>query len=109
MVAPRLLTFAAVALLCGCGRMAPLQPAPGEPLPVKPLMAQQVPTAEMLLDRPTVANPDRVDELIRRSEPRRADRFDLPPAAGAAIPPPLAAQTDDPPQDNTGPTRDDDE
>ena len=29
-----------IAALCGCGRMAPLTPAQGEPLPVKPLMAQ---------------------------------------------------------------------
>ena len=72
--------------LTACGRMAPLQPPPGEPLPVKPLMARATPTPEQLLTPPAFANPQRVDELIRRSEPRRADRFDLPPAAGGAAP-----------------------
>lgn len=77
--------------LAGCGRMAPLRPAQGEPLPVKPLMARAVPTAEELLTPPTYARPQRVDELIKRSAPRRVDRFDLPPADGGAAPLPAGA------------------
>lgn len=69
--------------------MAPLRPAQGQPLPVKPLMAQTTPTAEELLSRPPWANPQRVDELLRRSQPRPVDRFDLPPAGGDAPPPVL--------------------
>ncbi len=55
-------------------------------LPVKPLMARTTPTAKDLLTPPTYARPDRVDELIKRSEPRRADPFDLPPPTGGAAP-----------------------
>jgi len=69
-----------------CGKMAPLQPAPGQSLPVKPLLAKATPTAEQLLTPPTNARPQRVDELIKRSEPRKADRFDLPPPDGGAAP-----------------------
>ena len=62
-------SIAALALLAGCGRVAELQPAPGEPLPVKPLMARATPTPDELLTPPTYARPDRVDELVRRSQP----------------------------------------
>ena len=82
-----------VAAAAGCGRMAPLQPAQGQALPVKPLMANATPTAEELLTPPVHASPQRVDELIKRSQPRRVDRFDLPPAGGGAAP--LPAGTDD--------------
>ncbi len=72
--------------LSACGQMAELQPAPGQPLPVKPLMATATPTAEQLLTPPTNARPERIDELVKRSEPRQPDRFDLPPPDGGAAP-----------------------
>jgi hypothetical protein len=90
----RLSILIGLALLAGCGRVAPLRPAQGEPLPVKPLMAQVTPTAEELLTPPTYANPERVDELIKRSQPRPVDRFDLPPPDGGAIPLPVGAGED---------------
>jgi hypothetical protein len=74
------------AALSACGRLAPLEPERGEQLPVKPLMARATPTADELLTPPGYANPERVDELIKRSQPRSVDRFDLPPANGAAAP-----------------------
>lgn len=70
----------------GCGQMAPLQPRAGQQLPVKPLLANATPTAEQLLTLPTNARPARVDELIKRSLPRKPDRFDLPPPDGGAAP-----------------------
>jgi predicted small lipoprotein YifL len=85
----RLAVLVAIAALCGCGRMAPLTPAQGEPLPVKPLMAHTTPTSEDLLTPPPYADPERVDELIKRSRPRPVDRFDLPPADGGAAPLPV--------------------
>jgi hypothetical protein len=85
----RVAVILAISLLCSCGRVASLRPAQGEPLPVKPLMAQSTPTAEQLLSPPTYADPERVDELIKRSQPRPADRFDLPPADGGAAPLPV--------------------
>ena len=78
----RLLPFAL--LLAGCGSVAPLRPPAGQSLPVKPAMAQVTPTAEDLLTPPTFAAPERIDELMKRSMPRKADRFDLPPPDGGA-------------------------
>jgi hypothetical protein len=46
-------------------------------------MAVVAPTPEQLLTPPAIARPVRVDEILRRSEPRRPDRFDLPPPSGA--------------------------
>ena len=89
MLVKRILLLVAGTGLAGCGQLAPLQPAAGESLPVRPLMARSTPTAEELLTPPTYANPERVDELMRRSEPREQDRFDLPPPAGGSVPLPI--------------------
>jgi hypothetical protein len=84
---PRLIAAASLAAaLAACGQLAPLEPAAGEQLPVKPLMARSTPTAEELLQPPTYARPERVDELMKRSQPREQDRFDLPPPAGGSVP-----------------------
>ena len=85
----RLAILVAIAGLAGCGQVAPLEPRPGRALPVKPLMASTTPTAEQLLTPPPYARPERVDELVKRSAPRRVDRFDLPPPDGVAAPPPV--------------------
>jgi hypothetical protein len=88
--------------LAGCGRIAPLQPAPGQTLPVKPLLARTTPTAEQLLTPPVYASPQRIDELMKRSEPRRSDRFDLPPPDGGLAP--VLPETQDPsPSEKIGP------
>ena len=79
-----LVLIAALAGIAACGRVAPLKPAPGHSLPVKPAMAQRTPDAEELLTPPSHARPERIDELMKRSQPRRADRFDLPPPTGEA-------------------------
>lgn len=70
----------------GCGRVAELQPAPGQALPVKPLMARTTPSPKDLLTIPTYAKPDRIDELMKRSEPRAQDPFNLPPPTGGGAP-----------------------
>ena len=95
-----LITFVALA---GCGRVADLEPAPGQSLPVKPLMAKTRPDAEALLTPPPYARPNRVDELVKRSEPRRADPFDLAPPLGGAAPPPVAGTDPEPEDEDTGP------
>jgi len=99
----RLLLFAVVLCGAGCGRVAELQPAPGHSLPVKPAMARATPTPKDLLTPPTYARPDRVDELIKRSEPRRADPFDLPPPTGGAAPSQPAGTDPQPVTNETGP------
>ena len=73
-------------LVAGCGKIGDLQPAPDQPLPVKPKLAQTVPTAEELLAPPPYARPERTDEIQSRNRPRTADRFDLPPPDGGAAP-----------------------
>jgi hypothetical protein len=82
----RLLVVTIAALLAGCGKVGDLKPAPGHSLPVKPLMARTTPDANALLTPPPYAKPERIDELMKKSEPREADPFDLPPPSGGAAP-----------------------
>ena len=82
------------AMLAGCGKVAELQPEPGQSLPVRPALASATPTAEDLLTPPTYARPERIDELMKRSEPRQADRFDLPPPDGGLAP--VLPETEEP-------------
>jgi hypothetical protein len=89
----RILVIAGVLALVGCGRQADLEPAPGHQLPVKPQMARSTPTVEELLTPPDYTRPDREDELLKKSEPRKADPFDLPPPTGGNAPA-LPAGTD---------------
>ena len=72
--------------LAACGQVAPLKPAPGQAMPVKPLMARTAPSVDQLLELPPQAKPRRVDELLTKSQPRKPDRFDLPPADGGVAP-----------------------
>ena len=65
--------------LGACGLREPLRPAPGQQMPPAPAMAPRAMTTDELLAPPPVARPGRVDELLRRSEIREDDRFDLPP------------------------------
>ena len=71
--------LAAALLLGGCGSAAGLQPAPGRSLPVAPYGAKATPTPAQLLTPTTQQRPQRSDELLRNSEQRRSDDFDLPP------------------------------
>ncbi|MEO6579569.1 MAG: hypothetical protein ABIN83_00270 [Sphingomicrobium sp.] len=78
--------------LAGCGNVGPLRPPKGQSLPVRPAMAQVTPTAEELLASTPQAHPERIDELMKRSMPRKADRFDLPPPDGGAAPLPQTSE-----------------
>jgi|SRR3982751_6817068 hypothetical protein len=82
----RLLLLAAVLSAAGCGRVAELKPQAGHSPPAKPMMARTTPTVTELLTPPTYARPDRVDELVKKSQPRANDPFDLPPASGGDAP-----------------------
>jgi hypothetical protein len=84
----RLILALATLALASCGKISPLEPPPGQSLPVRPLMATTTPDAEQLLAQTPQAQPERVDELVRKSVPRKADRFDLPPPDGGAAPTP---------------------
>ena len=101
---PTIICLAGLVLALGsCGRVADLKPAPGQSLPVKPLMARVTPTANQLLTLPPYAKPDRVDELIKRSEPRQDDPFELPPPTGGTAPTLPAGSDPQPVSNETGP------
>jgi hypothetical protein len=89
----RLLPIIGLFVLAACGKVSPLRPAAGQSLPVKPAMASVTPDAEQLLTPPSYARPERIDELMKRSQPRQADRFDLPPPSGEA---PVLPETAEP-------------
>ena len=65
--------------MTACGGREELRPAAGESLPPKPYAAQTTPAPSELMKPETQARPQRSDELLRESEQRRDDRFDLPP------------------------------
>jgi hypothetical protein len=87
---------ALVLLLPACGSRQALKPAPGESLPPAPATAPRAPTVAELLTPPPIARPERVDELLRRSETRPDDRFDLPPPGVPAGVIPIPTNDDDP-------------
>ena len=87
----RALPLLPVALaLSACGLRAPLSPAQGQHMPPAPAMAGRAMTTDELMAPPTTARPERLDELLQRSEERHDDRFDLPPgdipATGGEVP-----------------------
>ena len=85
-IALNLALVAGLGAITACGKVAELKPPPGKPMPVKPKFAATVPTVDDLLTPPPNARPSNVEELLRRSEVRRGDRFDLPPPDGGDAP-----------------------
>jgi hypothetical protein len=65
--------------LAACGGKNELQPAAGESLPPRPAGAAATPSPSELMKPSVQARPRRSDELLKESEERRDDRFDLPP------------------------------
>lgn len=75
------LTALGVAALAGCGRQVELVRKPGaDPLPVA-YGAKEPATAESLMTPSPQIRPVRNEDLLRRSEPRPDDPFELPPGA----------------------------
>jgi hypothetical protein len=74
-----ILALTALVALSGCGSREALRLKPGATLPPKPAMAATTPTVDELLTPPADARPDRSDELLKKSEERPDDRFNLPP------------------------------
>jgi hypothetical protein len=66
-------------LLVGCGSAQTLKPQPGQALPPAPYGATATPDAGALMNPTTQQRPRTVDELLKNSEERRSDQFDLPP------------------------------
>ncbi len=71
--------FALALGLAGCGKVGDLEPRSGNSLPPK-AYGQKEEQSAAALTRPSVqARPGRTDELLKRSERREDDQFDLPP------------------------------
>ncbi|NJO35063.1 MAG: hypothetical protein HC869_20080 [Rhodospirillales bacterium] len=70
-------------MLCGalaaCGNSGKLAPAAGQSLPPAAYGEAGKTTPEDLITPSAQAQPSRNDEILRRSEKREADPFDLPP------------------------------
>jgi len=72
-------SIAATALLGACGSKEDLKPVAGQPAAAIPVGAKRAPTTEELTTPDAQAKPARSDELLKRSEQREPDDFDLPP------------------------------
>lgn len=70
-----------LALLAACGKVGPLEPTPNIAPPAKAIGQSEPPGATELLEPSVQARPGRSDELMRRSERRTQDPFDLPPGS----------------------------
>ncbi len=75
----RFLIPLALLALASCGSRGDLTPVAGQPMPVAPYAAQATPTPTQLLTPSVQARPQRSDELLRSSEERKPDDFNLPP------------------------------
>ncbi|MFM2411147.1 MAG: hypothetical protein RL481_1975 [Pseudomonadota bacterium] len=73
-----LIMFAA---LSGCGKVGPLQPQAGQAPPAKAYGQSEAPAPDTMMTPSEQARPGRSDELMRRSERRINDPFDLPPGS----------------------------
>lgn len=74
--------LAATAILGGCGSVGDLEPAEGRALPPAAYGAKEQASAATLIKAEMQTRPGRSDELLRRSERREKDPFDLPPGGG---------------------------
>lgn len=71
--------MAAALVLAGCGSAGTIKPEQGHAMPVAPYGARATPTVDQLLTASPQARPERSDELLKQSEDRRGDNFQLPP------------------------------
>ncbi|QDX26857.1 hypothetical protein FPZ54_13135 [Sphingomonas suaedae] len=69
----------AAATLAACGNRGELKPEAGSSLPPAPYGAVATPKAGELMTPPPQTRPTRSDEVLRSSEERRSDEFELPP------------------------------
>lgn len=76
----RLVALGLILALSACGAARELTPATGKALPIAPYGATATPTPAQLLTASTQARPERSDELLKSSEERQGNEFDLPPA-----------------------------
>jgi ABC-type glycerol-3-phosphate transport system substrate-binding protein len=81
-----ILAAALAASLAACGGREGLKHAEGEGPPPVARGATEAATADELLTPSTQARPERNAELLRQSEERKDDPFDLPPQSDKRAP-----------------------
>ncbi|WP_296537056.1 hypothetical protein [Rhizorhabdus sp.] len=74
-----LLAIPVLLALAACGKRDMLRPIDGHSLPPRPATAAVQPDVPTLLTPPVETRPGRSDDVLRRSEERPDDRFNLPP------------------------------
>lgn len=68
-----------VLALAGCGSKKDLFRPEGDRVPAMPATDRDALTSEEMITPSAQARPKRADEILRRSEKRKEDKFDLPP------------------------------
>lgn len=97
----RIASVTALAMVVvACGKVGDLEPRTGNAMPPKAYGQQVEQTAEALTTPSVQARPGRSDELLKRSERRTDDPFDLPPGE---VPKPLTPE-DTKPEPKSKPT-----
>ena len=78
---PARTTFIIGVAMCvaGCGKVGDLEPRTGNSMPPQAYGQTTDQTAKLLTTPSVQARPGRTDELLRRSERREDDPFDIPP------------------------------
>lgn len=80
MKAQRVLLIIAVAMTAtACGKVGDLEPRTGNSMPPAAYGQRTAQTAEILSTSSVQARPGRTDELLKRSDRREDDPFDVPP------------------------------
>jgi hypothetical protein len=74
-----LLIIAIAMAATACGKIGDLEPRTGNSLPPKAYGQMTPQTAAILSTASVQARPDRTDELLKRSDRREDDPFDVPP------------------------------
>lgn len=75
----KMLVLGAALCVAGCGKVGDLEPRTGNAMPPKAYGQTSAQTAEALSTPSVQARPSRTDELLKRSERREDDPFDVPP------------------------------
>lgn len=75
----RIVSAAGIALLAACGADNGIRPAANQPLPPAPYGARATPDIAALLRPTNQQRPQRIDDVLTRSNERQSDDFDLPP------------------------------
>ena len=90
----KMLALALVFVLAACGGRVALRPPEGKSLPPRAYGETATRGVDALLEPSTQARPSRNAELLRRSDTRADDPFDLPPGADPAkVPLPQSGTT----------------